>query len=592
MKNQTVSSQKKSNKNRYLLAGIGVSSALVMARPIIPAAVYAAVNTYDWTEHNDLDFNDGENTTAAISADGNSLITAVFDGGEDMGEGQDYSPLYVSHDYGVSWTDVASAADENVRNWWTGVDVSNDGQTMVAVSDESRVFGESWAPGKVVLSQDGGTSWDDITPIGGEYWQQVALSGDGSTIAFANGYNDNISTYDVDGLSWDTHEVDTEEHLYDIGSLSISDNGEKLLVGAGGSGSEWDVFMSQNGGVDWENISPVAGEDGGKFAATAMSADGSKIAAATFYQDEGDEDAVFISNNNGDTWTDVTPEHDDWNPWLSVAMSDDGESLAVLGLNYGGEDYDTYVSNDAGASWNEEDPSNDVSTNYGDPWQPSNVDLNSTGSRVIVASVDAVYTGYNASVDVIDDSDDESSVTMTDAEGGKTVTLTTPDGTTITCHEAVKESGLAAKDGAYTYPLGLVDFCFSGADADNEVSLVFVTDLKPNQVVVRKYNTANGSYATISDATVTETTYSGQHALQVTYNIVDNGPLDLDPDTGEVADPVGIATADVAAPNTGMAPQQKTNAAITTLLTSVALTSGLLIGSARRVAERFGSRRK
>jgi phenylpropionate dioxygenase-like ring-hydroxylating dioxygenase large terminal subunit len=116
----------------------------------------------------------------------------------------------------------------------------------------------------------------------------------------------------------------------------------------------------------------------------------------------------------------------------------------------------------------------------------------------------------------------------------------------------VKESGLSAQDGVYSYPLGLVDFCFSGADTSNEITLVFVTPLKPNEVAVRKFNPNTKIYSNLTEAAVTETTHSGQHALQVVYTITDNGPLDTDSDVGEIADPVGLAVAGVTAPNTGV----------------------------------------
>lgn len=209
-------------------------------------------------------------------------------------------------------------------------------------------------------------------------------------------------------------------------------------------------------------------------------------------------------------------------------MSDDGTTLVAV-------DYDNskmHISNDTGENWNEEDPG-EADEEY---WVAA--DLNTDGSKIIAVSEEAAFLNY-ASEPV-----SEPTVTLDNAENGKTITITTPEGTTITCSSAVKESGLDAQDGSYTYPLGLLDFCFSGAEADNEVSLLFVTNLEPDEVLVRKYNPASDEYSTVDEATVAETTYEGKHALLVTYNIVDNGPLDLDLDNGEIADPVGLAVAD------------------------------------------------
>lgn len=77
--------------------------------------------------------------------------------------------------------------------------------------------------------------------------------------------------------------------------------------------------------------------------------------------------------------------------------------------------------------------------------------------------------------------------------------------------------------------------------SSNQVSLLFVTDLKPNEVSARKYNPTTQTYANVPGATITETTYNAQHALLLTYTITDNGPLDTDPAVGSITDPVGLA---------------------------------------------------
>lgn len=62
-----------------------------------------------------------------------------------------------------------------------------------------------------------------------------------------------------------------------------------------------------------------------------------------------------------------------------------------------------------------------------------------------------------------------------------------------------------------------------------------------SQVTARKYNSTNNAYFDIPNATVIETAYQNQHALKLTYTITDNGMLDLNPITGKVTDPVGLA---------------------------------------------------
>ncbi|MEJ0073816.1 MAG: chitobiase/beta-hexosaminidase C-terminal domain-containing protein [Candidatus Saccharibacteria bacterium] len=122
------------------------------------------------------------------------------------------------------------------------------------------------------------------------------------------------------------------------------------------------------------------------------------------------------------------------------------------------------------------------------------------------------------------------------------VVLNLPAGTQLTCHSMASEDELRNPDSNYTYPDGLANFCFTTSQKSNTVTLTFVSYLAPNQVVVRKYDPATKKYTTIPDAVITRTTQGGQPALQVSYVIVDNGPLDTDPALGSITDPVGIAT--------------------------------------------------
>jgi hypothetical protein len=72
----------------------------------------------------------------------------------------------------------------------------------------------------------------------------------------------------------------------------------------------------------------------------------------------------------------------------------------------------------------------------------------------------------------------------------------------------------------------------------------------------------------------------------VSYTIEDNGPLDLDPDMGEVADPVGLAIAELTSPDTGIAPDSNTRLA--TLLSALALTVSLFYSSSKAATRFWG----
>jgi hypothetical protein len=134
---------------------------------------------------------------------------------------------------------------------------------------------------------------------------------------------------------------------------------------------------------------------------------------------------------------------------------------------------------------------------------------------------------------------------------------------------------LSNKDSGYNYPLGLVNFCFTTLTKDNQVSLIFVTNMTRSQVVARDYNSSTGKYQTIPGAVITETTYNGQAALQLTYNITQGSSLDSSSTAGTIDDPVGLAVSNIGAPNTGFGVYQ-TNP-FKTILIFASLSSTILL---------------
>ncbi len=180
---------------------------------------------------------------------------------------------------------------------------------------------------------------------------------------------------------------------------------------------------------------------------------------------------------------------------------------------------------------------NGSSTSYGSFVAPWGITIDSSGKIYVVDQYNAFVAKYAYPV---------TSTTFPNSPTGgapANVTLTTPDGTNITCADTSAYSSLGTQDTGKTYPLGLVNFCMTvPSGSTNLITLTFITDLTPSLVTARKYNSTTHTYADVPGATITETTVSGQHALVLTYNITDNGPLDLNPALGAVTDPVGLAT--------------------------------------------------
>lgn len=184
----------------------------------------------------------------------------------------------------------------------------------------------------------------------------------------------------------------------------------------------------------------------------------------------------------------------------------------------------------------------------------------------------AIYTGTEPGSTQDDDSNsgnNTNTATLANAGNGAAVALTTPDGTDITCANVLQEAAQTVQDGPYDYPLGLIEFCFDTESENNQVSLTFVTDLKPGQVKARKYNSNSKTYFDIEGATITQTIYQGKPALNLTYTITDNGQLDLDPTTGSIKDPVGLAVAPGALAETG------TNILLLTFMALIGITGSI-----------------
>lgn len=316
-------SNSKTNNSKYLLAGLTLSSALVMAHPIIPTIVYATdANKYSWTKQNlDLIGNETFNRAASSKSGSDIIVSSVhaYDGTSHP------SALYISHNFGETWQNAAEIADPGINNYWGTVDISNDGQTMVASSRNGVTENSSQVNGKILISDDAGVTWSDITsdiPLdGGE--SRVVLSGDGNTLAVP--VEKELYVSENKGDTWTSQTILGGGGWSELGSLSMSDNGEKLLVGTAGSGTEFDgVFLSEDSGDTWDGLDlPIQGSLA--YPTTYVSPNGGKIGVTGITFIGGENDYVFTSNNDGATWSDITPDDDAWNIWTSLDMSDDGK---------------------------------------------------------------------------------------------------------------------------------------------------------------------------------------------------------------------------------------------------------------------------
>jgi len=95
--------------------------------------------------------------------------------------------------------------------------------------------------------------------------------------------------------------------------------------------------------------------------------------------------------------------------------------------------------------------------------------------------------------------------------------------------------------------------------------------------VLRKYNPTTRTYSTIANATFTPVTVGGQAATEISYQITDGGPYDLDGSAnGTIVDPVGLAVTANAGTlsNTGVNLLLPAGAALAMLLIAIRVQRG------------------
>jgi hypothetical protein len=293
--------------------------------------------------------------SVASSADGTRLVAVV--GGDIPSIAAGDRSIYVSADSGATWNRCAVPPND-----WGGVASSADGITLIAVAGGygNILWGGYASPGPIYLSHDSGATWQQ-TSAPSNYWGAVACSANAMTIVVGGVVAPTFLSMDR-GATWAPVGLGFEGN-----GLACSAESSAIVAGtfiSMNSGSSWDYIGGDNGyGVGpmcissdgakvfepaygtWPYTGPwrLSSAPSGHWLSIAASADGVTLAAA-----DGYAAAIYLSTNSGVSWLQTSAPSNDWSV---VALSGDGKRLIAAPGSYDGGNGPIFTSVDSGSSW-------------------------------------------------------------------------------------------------------------------------------------------------------------------------------------------------------------------------------------------------
>lgn len=243
------------------------------------------------------------------STDGNVMVA----GQADLRGGSDTSPLFVSRDGGVTWTE--SNAPSGI---WIASDVSGTGDRIVAVQYQGA---------GMYLSSDRGQNFVQVTlPAGmpnNTFFEGVTLSEDGNRVAAAiMGGGILVGTVDAAGtVTWIT--PTGLPATGDWRAIDSSADGQVMVA----VGQDPVAYISTNGGAAWTSL--AAAPTNQNWYRVKVSGDGQTIAMAANNFGGSSGNGIYVSKDQGATFTQTGIAGD----YSALAMSSDGGVIAATVSN-------------------------------------------------------------------------------------------------------------------------------------------------------------------------------------------------------------------------------------------------------------------
>jgi hypothetical protein len=308
-----------------LIAGQGVGPTNI---GIAGSSVYLSSDSgKSWTQATGLPSSSWE--SAGSSADGRILFVAQGNIDQGFGTTTTYGRIWRSEDFGATWTPITNTA-YNGNGVWQGLEVSSDGQTVVALEASAYDDRGPW------ISHDAGRTWKHhYVNSKNLKWTDVSVSADGQTIVASSLVPD--GTWGWSGSDSGTPEISTDggatwSYMNVNGKsegwtdIAVSGNGQTILVS---DSTAFRFYRSTDAGKTWTKLMPPVPVSGvGSYVGDmALSADGSK---AILGKSHGD---LWISTDSGTTWMKQVMR--DLEYWDSVTISPDGSFFAAASAEHG-----------------------------------------------------------------------------------------------------------------------------------------------------------------------------------------------------------------------------------------------------------------
>lgn len=314
------------------------------------ARVYQSFGSF-WVQiGDDIDgeaVDDLSGSAVAMSSDGTRVAVGA------PGNNSSTGHVRIFEYSGGTWVQLGSDIDGEATGDESGsaVSLSSDGSRVAIGAPKN-----SSSAGHVRVYEYSGGTWSQLgsdidgEATGDESGSSISLSSDGSRVAIGALLNDgsggnsgHARIYNYDGSSWSQlgGDIDGEVSGDRLGSVSLSDDGSRLAVGAyanNGNGVNAGHVKIYDYAGSWIQIgSDINGEAAGDLSgwAVALSGDGTRVAIGAIANQGNFGQARTFELNTG-KWLQLGSDVDGINSadllgW-AVALSGDGNELAVAGF--------------------------------------------------------------------------------------------------------------------------------------------------------------------------------------------------------------------------------------------------------------------